>query len=255
MLDARRLAEEGYPSVAIVRADTQTAGKGRIEGRRWLDAPGASLLMTLLLPAEKAIPEALPLRAGLGVLRAVKAATEQRFFLKWPNDLIVQRALAGTAPLGEPHDDPCEPQMQLAKVGGILCETASGRALVGIGINVRKAACAEVRRGLPAISLEELSPKIPDIFADLDRAALWVGSFVLEALMDPVWKSAYEHSMWGKGLRVRFIAGHPESGTHIEGILEGIEPDGRIRIRSGSDQESCSCYASGEISVLRPAKL
>lgn len=240
MIDARRLTEEGYPHAAIVRADTQTQGRGRIEDRRWFDAPGASLLMTLILPAEMGLPEALPLKAGLGVLRALRQASGRELLLKWPNDVVM--------PLEE-----SEAPLRFAKICGILCESAGSRGLVGIGINIRKASCALVASGCPAISLEELCPQLPDAFSDLDRAALHVGSFILKAMEDADWMRFYEECMWGKGLRVRFLAGHPASGQYIEGILEGINPDGSVRIRTGEGDKPCRSYASGEISELRPA--
>lgn len=254
MNDARRLAEEGYPHAAIVRADTQTEGRGRIEHRRWLDAPGASLLMTLMLPAEMGIPHALPLRAGLGVLRALRQASGREFFLKWPNDVVIRPETAQTLSsegLGTPAGELSKAPPAFAKISGILCESAGSRALVGIGINIRKASCALVGSGNPAVSLEELCPQLPDAFAELDRAALYVGAFVLQAMEDAHWMRSYEASMWGRGLRVRFLAGHPESGQYIEGILDGINADGSVRMRTGN--EPCRSYASGEISELRPA--
>ena len=46
--EAFRRADEGAPEGLVVLADAQTAGRGR-QGRAWWDAPGASLLFSILL--------------------------------------------------------------------------------------------------------------------------------------------------------------------------------------------------------------
>lgn len=97
-----------------VVADEQTAGRGRL-GRAWVSDPGAGLWCSTLVPYPGAH---LPLLAGTVVARAVRA-TGLAVRLKWPNDVIAED---GAAP---------------GKVAGILVEAdGSGRAVVGIGVNV-----------------------------------------------------------------------------------------------------------------------
>jgi BirA family biotin operon repressor/biotin-[acetyl-CoA-carboxylase] ligase len=115
--EARRLAREGAPEWTVVAAGHQTAGRGRL-GRSWSDAPGKSLLLSVLLRPGLRPPDA----AVLGLLAAVAmiAATDRKDLRsKWPNDLVIGGR----------------------KAGGILTEAAiqGGRLLyvvVGLGVNV-----------------------------------------------------------------------------------------------------------------------
>lgn len=93
------------PVGSIVVADHQTAGRGRLE-RRWESAPGAALLVSFVLQ-----PNPL-LSLAAGVAAAEACGPDVR--LKWPNDLLLRGK----------------------KLGGILVETTSDRAVCGIGINL-----------------------------------------------------------------------------------------------------------------------
>jgi BirA family biotin operon repressor/biotin-[acetyl-CoA-carboxylase] ligase len=118
-------AVAGGPEGAVLVAEAQTAGRGRM-GRRWLSPPGAGLTFSVLLRPE-GVPGALlgwvPLLAGVAVVAGVRAAAAVDASLKWPNDVLVGGA----------------------KLGGILAERSGGAVVVGIGINV-----AQDRAGLPA---------------------------------------------------------------------------------------------------------
>lgn len=112
-------ARAGDPGGLWIRADRQTAGRGR-RGRDWSSLDGnmfASLLLIDPLPAER-LGE-LPLMAAVALAEAVDkaAGTLQLVRLKWPNDLLVGNA----------------------KLSGILLEAetlADGRQAVVIGIGV-----------------------------------------------------------------------------------------------------------------------
>jgi BirA family transcriptional regulator, biotin operon repressor / biotin---[acetyl-CoA-carboxylase] ligase len=109
-------ARSGLAAGAVLVAEAQTAGRGRM-GRHWVSAPGSALTFSVLLrPA--AVPPAsrgwVPLLAGVAVARAVRAETTVDAWLKWPNDV----------------------QVNGAKLVGILAEQAGDAIVVGIGINV-----------------------------------------------------------------------------------------------------------------------
>jgi len=93
------------PIGSVVVAEHQTAGRGRLE-RRWESPSGTALLVSFVLQ-----PDPL-LSLAAGVATAEACGPEVR--LKWPNDLLLQGK----------------------KLGGILVETTSGRAICGIGINL-----------------------------------------------------------------------------------------------------------------------
>jgi biotin-(acetyl-CoA carboxylase) ligase len=108
-------AQAGAPEGAVLAAEAQTAGRGRL-GRTWLSAPGAALTFSVLL-RPGAVPVTsrgwVPLLAGVAVACALRERAVPAT-LKWPNDVLI----------GD------------AKVAGILAEQAAGAIVVGLGINV-----------------------------------------------------------------------------------------------------------------------
>src|SRR5688572_5965141 len=115
--DAVKMAEDGAPELTVIAAGHQTAGRGRI-GRTWSDAPGSSLLVSLIL-RPKLPPERAPLVALLAAVAMTEACKLPGMRSKWPNDLMV----------GE------------RKMGGILAEgsVAGGQlrhVVLGVGVNL-----------------------------------------------------------------------------------------------------------------------
>jgi BirA family transcriptional regulator, biotin operon repressor / biotin---[acetyl-CoA-carboxylase] ligase len=133
---------------AVVATGHQTAGRGRL-GRTWTDAPGTSLLFSLLLtpavPADR-LPE-------LTVLAAEAVAEAVGGGVKAPNDVL----LAGR------------------KVAGVLGEAGGGRVVIGTGVNANQTADQlppETRLPATSLRIEQGGP--------VDRAALLAA--ILEAL-------------------------------------------------------------------------
>jgi BirA family biotin operon repressor/biotin-[acetyl-CoA-carboxylase] ligase len=109
----QRLLREDDPEGAIVVADHQTAGRGRL-GRTWEDVPGRSLLVSIMLrpSAPMALWPELSLVAGEAVARVIGGEVLP------PNDVFLNGK----------------------KVAGILPEATQGRVVLGIGINVNHTA-------------------------------------------------------------------------------------------------------------------
>lgn len=148
----QRLLGEDDPEGAVVAADHQTAGRGRL-GRRWEDTPGRAILCSvLLLPtAEMARWPELSVVAG----EAVAAAIGEGAAVSHPNDVMVDGR----------------------KVAGILPEAVPGRVVLGIGVNVNQAE-GELppETAKPATSLRielgrpvERAPLLAAILAELER--------------------------------------------------------------------------------------
>jgi BirA family biotin operon repressor/biotin-[acetyl-CoA-carboxylase] ligase len=108
----------------VLRADHQTAGRGRLD-RRW-DAPaGANLLVSILFrgPIE---PAELVRRVGLAVVLAARDACGVDAALKWPNDVLVDGR----------------------KAAGVLAQQApNGAVVVGAGVNLGWAPDGAARLG------------------------------------------------------------------------------------------------------------
>lgn len=102
------------PDRSVLRADHQTAGRGRLD-RHWDAPPGANLLVSILFRVVPDDPGELTRRLGLAIVDAAGAVVGTRAVLKWPNDVLVDGA----------------------KVAGILAQRApSGEVIVGAGVNL-----------------------------------------------------------------------------------------------------------------------
>jgi BirA family transcriptional regulator, biotin operon repressor / biotin---[acetyl-CoA-carboxylase] ligase len=136
------------PEGALVVAEEQTAGRGRL-GRSWLAPAGTSLLCSLQLRpavAPARLPE-LTVVASHACAEAIAALTGLEPELKFPNDVLVGGR----------------------KVAGILAEAREARVVLGVGVNVNIAA-EELPREveLPATSL------LVESGGEIDRAMLLV---------------------------------------------------------------------------------
>lgn len=109
------LMGDDEPEGATVATDHQTAGRGRL-GRIWEDAPGSSLLFSVLL--RPAPPMALWPELSVVAGEAVAAALPADARVSHPNDVMVAER----------------------KIAGILPEASDGRVVLGIGVNVNQAA-------------------------------------------------------------------------------------------------------------------
>ena len=91
------LSEDPAAHGAVVIAERQTAGRGRLS-RAWHSPKGASLMLSVLLRLHEDEPAArtMLLWTALAVRQAVADVNGVHADIKWPNDLVVQgRKLCG----------------------------------------------------------------------------------------------------------------------------------------------------------------
>ncbi|MEV6212425.1 biotin--[acetyl-CoA-carboxylase] ligase [Kitasatospora sp. NPDC051914] len=118
--DLAALAREGAPEGAVLIAEAQNAGRGRLE-RRWSAPPRSGLFLSVLLRPTGVPVERygwLPILVGVAAAATVSRIAEVDTGLKWPNDLQV--VIGG----------------EERKIGGILTELSGGAVVAGLGINV-----------------------------------------------------------------------------------------------------------------------
>ncbi len=115
-----RLARDGVPEGAVVFAESQTKGRGRL-GRKWVSPSGQGLWFSLLLrpPWPPAQVTQITITTAVSLSRAVSRVTGVYPEIKWPNDLM--------------HDG--------RKFAGILTELSAEpemvrHVVVGIGMDV-----------------------------------------------------------------------------------------------------------------------
>jgi BirA family transcriptional regulator, biotin operon repressor / biotin---[acetyl-CoA-carboxylase] ligase len=208
--EARRRADRQDLGPAWIRADRQSAGRGRL-GRPW-DSPSGNLFATALMEVHVPLAEAsrICFAAGLAVVDAAEAcgAPQGRLRLKWPNDV-----LAGDA-----------------KVSGILIETGAsgGRTYMaaGFGVNVRSA--PEVP-GRPTACLSQFAGCAqlrPDILLDaLDEAFRMRLNMLFQQGFEPVrqdWMSRAAHL--GKQIETG------QDANRVAGVMRDVDPDGALVI-------------------------
>ncbi|MDR3579309.1 MAG: biotin--[acetyl-CoA-carboxylase] ligase [Oryzomonas sp.] len=88
--EAFRLAEDGAVEGAVVTADEQNKGKGRL-GRTWSSPPGANLYCSVILRPKIKPLEApqLTFLSAVAVARAIEQVTGLKPEIKWPNDVLI----------------------------------------------------------------------------------------------------------------------------------------------------------------------
>ena len=188
------------PDGALVSADSQTAGRGRL-GRSWQSAAGKGLYFSLVLRPREPAPARYALLAGLGVARGIEGAIDAAIQCKWPNDIL------------------CNAR----KIGGILCEARDARLVVGIGINLTHTRQdLPDRPSFPASSLLLETGGSPRAQTLLDAILLALET----ALEQADWRADYEGRMWG----INEVA---RADGEI-GVVSGIESDGRLRLQTAN---------------------
>jgi BirA family biotin operon repressor/biotin-[acetyl-CoA-carboxylase] ligase len=215
---AAALAQESAPHGAVVVAESQTAGRGRL-GRHWHSPSGKNIYCSVLLralPAREQQPlwlSWIPLIAALAISRAVQVVTGLKPSVKWPNDILIGNR----------------------KLGGILCEssgigTAHASVIVGIGLNVN------IRRDEFPDDLREIATSVAvESGHPCDRTALLTAllaeletrceSFLAGNHGDILEEYMLRCSTIGR--RVRIELAH---GEQMDGTAESIRPDGSLRI-------------------------
>lgn len=237
---------------AVVLAEAQTAGRGRLD-RSWESPAGLGLTFSAVLPAPVNVPGWVPLAAGLAVAEAVTAVTGLHPQLKWPNDLLVSGLDASGDTAGAPQGaiDPGS-----GKVCGILCEylpLPEPLVVVGVGLNVHQR-----RADLPVTTATSLALALGVGEDRLDREALLVA--VLQRLavrVDQLGGSAAEREATQTAYRqvcatvgtlvtVTFPDGRAVMGTALD-----VDGDGALVVDDG--QQIHTLHA-GDVTHVRPGQ-
>lgn len=94
---AEKLARDGVKEGAVVFAESQTRGRGRL-GRKWASPNRGGLWFSVLLRPDLRPQEAtrLTVASATALVRAIRSETGLRPGIKWPNDILVHgRKVAG----------------------------------------------------------------------------------------------------------------------------------------------------------------
>ncbi len=222
---AELIAKSTPPEGTVVRAATQTAGRGQY-GSRWESTPGQNLLLSVIYHpswletgAQFYLGMAVALSLHDTVCRSLPTVHPplSTLKIKWPNDLYI----------GD------------RKAGGILIQNSlSGQFLqssvIGIGLNVNQ---LEFETSLPNptslalafgrnFDLELVSDKLLEC---LEQRYLQLKSGHYAEI-----KAEYERHLYRLGVPARFA--RPD-GAEFTGVIRGVRADGRLRLEQEAGLE------------------
>lgn len=215
--EALSLADAGAVEFTAVLADEQRVGRGR-RGRSWASPPGAGMYLSVIV-RDEGLGDEVPLvtlAAGVAVAEAVLDVSGLPVELKWPNDVVIGRPWR--------------------KIAGILCEasalgTSQGHMVVGIGVNLQRAAYPPDVAGR-ATSLDAECDR-PVALVDLVVATLSRVRECVTHLREG--RRAVVLDRWRQfgrdGLDNRPVAWHDSEGPR-RGTACGVSDDGALLVRT-----------------------
>ena len=214
---AAELAREGAPEGALVLADEQTAGRGRL-GRKWRTPRGSGIAMSLVMRPTQTEAAALGAMGLVGALATIDALKGMKLEprLKWPNDVLLEGK----------------------KVAGVLTEASwTGSALdyivLGIGVNVKPVPLeGEADFDYPSTSVEdsvgETVDRGPLIFSIVAGVDEWY-----DRLQSGEAHPAWEERLAYKSEWVTLTNGEQE----LTGRPIGLTPSGGLRLETAGGEE------------------
>jgi BirA family biotin operon repressor/biotin-[acetyl-CoA-carboxylase] ligase len=224
-LGSTNLVAANMKAWEAVRADRQSAGRGRFQ-RTWVSDEGG-LWLSAVVPTNpnSSSGRALPMAVGLAVCDALRGLGVQTLRMRWPNDVLVKER----------------------KLAGLLVDQFSpGLAVAGIGINVfnepetsepllknQTARLADLLAGPP--TLRELAAlvlrSLRGVIGEMEA-----GNF--EALLPRV------NRLWGRPRRVELDL----DGAKRRGVFKGVDAAGRLIL--SSDSAEAAAYEPWQVRHL-----
>ncbi len=227
---AMQIASRGAPEGAVVLAESQTSGKGRL-GRKWISPPGNLYLSVILrpdIPLHKA--PCITLMGAVSVAAAIRKVCSVEAGIKWPNDILI----AGK------------------KVCGLLTEMSAEQdrirhIVLGIGIDVNMKLSelpADVRELSTTLSVEagsqvDRTALLQDLLLNLE---LWYRKFLTN---DQNILEAWHRMNVTTGNRI-LVSG---AGEVIEGMAQGIDSDGRLLVMR--DDGTIRTVSAGDVTIVK----
>ncbi|MFF8591205.1 biotin--[acetyl-CoA-carboxylase] ligase [Streptomyces sp. NPDC015220] len=222
---------------AVLVAEEQTAGRGRLD-RRWTAPARSGLFFSVLLSPREA-PVArwgwLPLLTGVAVATGLARAAGVDTALKWPNDLLVTVG-------GEER-----------KAGGILAERAGDDGVViGVGVNVtlRADELPVPQAGSLALAGAVSTDRDPLLRAVLRSLEDWYGRW-RAAGGDPAAIGLQEAYTAGCATLGRMVRAELPGDRSVVGEAVAVDGDGRLVLATPTGLREP--VGAGDIVHLRPA--
>jgi BirA family transcriptional regulator, biotin operon repressor / biotin---[acetyl-CoA-carboxylase] ligase len=233
---ALQAAQGGIPEGHFWIAETQSAGRGRLE-RPWSSGFGGlwfSLVLRPQVPPSRAA--SIGLVAALEWVRAIEKKTKIKARLKWPNDILIPspdlRSVQGE---GQPFK----------KVAGFLTQMSgeidkTDWIVLGMGINVFNRIPSDLKDRATSLGQSGALP--------CDRAQLLTeflrGFYASYRLWQRHGFAAFQADYWAHYARPNEPCVLKAASGDIRGIARGVDPTGAILIES---QRKMRAVLEGEI--------
>ncbi|MDA5281088.1 biotin--[acetyl-CoA-carboxylase] ligase [Streptomyces sp. NPDC054904] len=226
------------PEGAVLVAEEQTAGRGRLD-RSWTAPARSGLFFSVLLKPGPGVPEErwgwLTLLAGVATATGLSRAAGVDTMLKWPNDLLV--AVDGDE----------------RKTGGILAERVADGVVLGIGLNVT---LTEDELPVPTAgslllakaSATDRDPLLKTVLRSLEQ---WYGNW-RDAAGDPGASGLQEAYAAGCATLGRHVRADLPGGRTLTGTAEAVDADGRLVIRTVEGEREA--VGAGDVVHLRSVR-
>jgi BirA family biotin operon repressor/biotin-[acetyl-CoA-carboxylase] ligase len=209
---AQELIAKSKPSEGtVVRADTQTAGRGQF-GSRWVSPPRQNLLLSIILhPHWLAIQDQwrLSMAVALAVHDAIQLPDAS---IKWPNDIYLRHR----------------------KTAGILIQnTLNGAylqtAIVGIGINVNQLVFDPFLPNPTSLAAHtggevDMDALLNRLYVCLEQRYLQLKSGKTDLIRDDYTARLFQKSVWAQFVRL-------SDDTPFDGMILGVTDAGHLQVQ------------------------
>ncbi|MBT2457516.1 biotin--[acetyl-CoA-carboxylase] ligase [Streptomyces sp. ISL-86] len=226
------------PEGAVLVAEEQTAGRGRLD-RSWVAPARSGLFLSVLLKPGPDVPQErwawLTLLAGVATATGLSRAAGVDTALKWPNDLLVTVD-------GEER-----------KTGGILAERVGDGVVVGIGLNVTltEGELPVPEAGSLLLAKAAVTDREPLLKAVLRSLEQWYGNW-RAADGDPAASGLQETYAAGCATLGRHVRAELPGGRTLTGTAEAVDADGRLVVRTAEGEHEA--VGAGDVVHLRSVR-
>ena len=214
---AMAAAAEGAPEGSVFLAEEQTEGRGR-GANSWQSPRSTGIYCSVILrpslpPSDVLV---LSLAAGLAVRAAIQHVDSRvGADLKWPNDVLIDgKKVCGI--LTEMNAEATRVRYIVVGIGINVTQVAFPKDLAEHATSLRLATGSEWSRAeLAGALLKSLDGEYRQLLGQADARRSILRRFA-------------EHSSWVHGKAVRI----EENGSSLEGITEGLDDRGFLRVRT-----------------------
>ncbi len=232
--DYLKALSEGNQDIIACLAETQTAGKARLQ-RQWYSPFADNVYLSLLCPFDKDISElsGLSLVVGLAVCRAINSVIEipsELLKIKWPNDIVLEgKKLAGTL-------------IEIQAESNGFCQVIIG---VGLNVNMKKAGQTDIDQNWTSLANTvnayiDRNQLVPDI---IDTVIDYLEKFSSQGL--EVFQSEWQQRDCLTNSHISLVSGK----KIITGLYLGINKYGHLQVKNEAGQ--MLAFSSGDASILK----